>query len=431
MDRILYQNLLKWKDAENRKPLLLDGARQVGKTWLLQHFGQTAFENMVYLNCDGDTQIRKIFENNYDIRRILTEISAFTECRITEGRTLLVLDEIQEVPRALTALKYFHEQMPLLHVAAAGSLLGIAMHADTSFPVGKTDLLRLYPLSFPEFVRAVHGAQLYRVLTEGAPEEQTSLKEQLNELLRQYYFTGGMPEAVNAFIRNAPPEEIRIVQNAILYAYEKDISKHVPPQEAERVHQVWNAIPAQLAKENRKFLYGALRKGARAATYEAAIGWLTDAGLVYRIPRVKKAQLPLKFYEDNAFKLFMLDCGLMGALSETPSKNMLIGETVFEEYKGAFTEQYVLQQLLSAGGWHIYYYSAEDSKQELDFLLQREDRIIPVEVKASENLRAKSLRQFVADHPSEKGVRLSLSDYRKQDWMRNIPLYDAWRSDLY
>ncbi|MBR0172162.1 MAG: ATP-binding protein [Lachnospiraceae bacterium] len=431
MERVLYHKLCSWKDAANRKPLLLDGARQVGKTWLLQFFGRHAFENTVYLNCDGDDQIRNIFAGNYDIGRILTEIGAVTNSRIVEGKTLLILDEIQEVPRALTALKYFQEQRPALHVAAAGSLLGIAIHENVSFPVGKTDLMRLYPLSFPEFVHAVAGEKLYDILASGSPKEQEPLREKLNELLRQYYFTGGMPEAVSAFTEKAHPQEIRTIQNAILYAYEKDISKHVPSQEAERVHRVWNSIPSQLAKENKKFIFGALRKGARAAVYESAIGWLRDAGLVYRIPRVRKAQLPLKFYEDEAFKLFMLDCGLMGALSETPSKNMLIGVSVFEEYRGAFTEQYVLQQLISAGGWHIYYYSAENGKQELDFLLQREDIVIPVEVKAAENLRAKSLRFFVADHPRQKGIRLSLSGYREQDWMINLPLYDAWRSDLY
>jgi predicted AAA+ superfamily ATPase len=316
-------------------------------------------------------------------------------------------------------------------VAAAGSLLGLSAHSGTGFPVGKVDVLKMHPMTFSEFVWALKGESAFKVLTEETLESFVTLHSTFKELLRQYYFTGGMPEAVEAFVGGRAPDDVRTIQNAILYSYNKDFPKHAAPKDLTRIHQVWGSVPQQLAKENKKFIYGAIRSGARAKEFETAIQWLVDAGLVHKINRVRKAELPLKFYEDfDAFKLFLLDCGLLGAMTDTPAEKILVGENVFEEYKGAFTEQYVLQQLLSTLDSNPFYYSAEDSKQELDFLLQKGEQIIPIEVKAEENLRAKSLRQFVFDHEGTHGIRLSMSPYREQDWMTNIPLYLAERVAL-
>ncbi|HAH62760.1 MAG TPA: ATPase, partial [Treponema sp.] len=365
---------------------------------------------------------------DYDTERIIRNIGALTGQQIHEKKTLIILDEIQQIPRVLPSLKYFCENARGYHVAAAGSLLGLNLHEGTSFPVGKVDVINLYPLSFEEFIKAAAGEQLFSVLGNSTLSELSALHSKFTELLREYYFTGGMPEAVSAFISGKSVQEVRRIQQMILYAYEKDISKHAPAHEIQRIHQVWESIPQQLAKENRKFIYGAVKRGARAKNFELAIQWLSDAGLVYKVQRIRKVQLPLKFYEDfDTFKLFMLDCGLFGALAEAPADRILIGDAVFEEYKGAFTEQFVMQQLKTLSDVSVYYFSADDSKQELDFILQQDSRIIPVEVKAEENLRAKSLHQFVLDNPGLKGIRLSMSSYREQDWMTNIPLYAAER----
>lgn len=433
MERTFINQLVSWKKKQNRKPLVLDGARQIGKTWLLKEFGKLYFAKAAYFNCDKNQKLKEIFSSGYNIKRILRDLSGLIGFEITASDTLIVFDEIQELPDVLTSLKYFCEDAPEYYVAVAGSLLGLSVHAGTGFPVGKVDILHLSPMSFSEFVLARKGRELFKILTESPLEELNSLRSTFVELLREYYFVGGMPEAVNAFVNDRTLSEIRMIQNSILYAYEKDISKHAKEKDIQKIHQVWESIPMQLAKENRRFVYGAIKSGARAKEFESAIQWLLDAGLVFKVSRIKKAALPLKFYEDfDSFKLFMVDCGLMGAMSETPVEEILIGNSIFEEYKGAFTEEYVFQQIkslqnLKEPDLHIYYFSADDSKQELDFLLQRGSKVVPVEVKAEENLRAKSLRQFVLDNPKTHGVRLSMSPYREQDWMVNIPLFAAER----
>lgn len=343
---------------------------------------------------------------------------------IEPERTLVFLDEIQEVPRAVQALKYFAEDAPSYAVVAAGSLPGIHEHAGTSFPVGKIDSLFLYPLSFFEFLNAVAGPEWYQLVRDSSLEELSAFHGKLTEYLRQYYFTGGMPEVVQAFAGGASPQEVRRLQTQILSDYANDVCKHAPADQVPRIDQVWNSIPAQLAREHRKFTYANIRKGARAKEFELAIRWLRDAGLVYQVDRVTKGAIPLKFHEDfSAFKLFFLDCGLMGAKAEAPASRILIGDNGFTEYKGAFTEQYVLQQLRAMIDTTLYYFSSEDSSLELDFLYQKGENLVPVEVKAEENLRAKSLRQFCLDHEGVKGVRISMSPYREQEWMVNIPLY--------
>lgn len=423
MKRLIIEELIKWKNSENRKPIILNGARQVGKTWILKEFGKNYYSDFAYFNCDGNEDLRQIFSNGYNIENILMNLEAL-HGKYLKGDILIVFDEVQEIPNVLTSLKYFYEERPDLHIAVAGSLLGLSLHKGTGFPVGKVDILNISPMSFSEFILALKGEMLYEHLTKSDLGQLGILHNQYTELLRQYYFVGGMPEAVQAFVNGRSLEEIRQIQNSILYAYNKDISKHSEPREAIRIHQVWQSIPQQLAKENKKFIYGAIRHGARAKDFEVAIQWLLDAGLIVRVNRIKKATIPLKFYEDTeAFKLFLLDCGLLGALSEAPASEILGKSKTFEEYKGSFTEQYVLGELSKLGYGSIYYYHADDSKQELDFLVQDGKRIIPIEVKAEENLRAKSLRFFCHDHTETKGIRISLSQYREQEWLVNLPLY--------
>lgn len=423
MERSIYSSLKKWKESPTRKPLILQGARQVGKTYILKKFGAREYSEVVYINCDDNNDMQNMFVD-YDVDRIIRSLSAISGISIKPSTTLLILDEIQEVERGLASLKYFCEKAPEYHVAVAGSLLGITLHEGTSFPVGKVDMLYMYPMDFEEFLLAMGKEQLVELLRNNSWAALTPLRGMLTELLRQYYFVGGMPEAVKTYVERGDIWEVRSIHSKIIDAYRNDMSKHVPKQQVQRINMVWNSIPSQLARDNKKFIYGALRKGARANDFEIAIQWLVDSGLVHKVHRISKPVVPLKFYEDIAsFKLFLLDCGLLGALSETPPEQILIGDNVFEEYKGAFTENYVLQQLKSLPRTFVYYYSNDNSTLEIDFVVQHEAHVIPIEVKAEENLRAKSLRQFVTDNSGLHGVRFSMSDYREQDWLTNVPLW--------
>lgn len=427
MKREIYQELMKWKDSSGRKPLIMYGARQVGKTYIIKEFGNNEFKNLIILNCDKDERIKRIFDNGFRTDRMISDIEIISGQKLNVGDTLVFIDEIQEAPRAISALKYFCEDARDLHVIAAGSLLGLSIHEGVSFPVGKVDRLTLYPLSFPEFIMAKSGESAYERLKNAQLDELDSLYDFYRDALREYYFTGGMPEIVQSYIDGLAHIEIRSMQKRILADYALDISKHAGGNILGRIHQVWNSIPQQLAKSNKKFVYGDIQKGARAKDFELAIEWLTDAGLIYKISRVRKAGIPLKFYEDfSGFKLFFLDHGLMGAMMDAPIEEILIGNNVFEEYKGTFTEQYVLEQLICYGG-SVFYYDSESSKLELDFLIQKGNVLVPIEVKAEENLRSKSLSQFYSDHMDSKPVRLSMSGYRKQDNMVNIPLFAACR----
>lgn len=423
MERSIYSSLKKWKESPTRKPLILQGARQVGKTYILKEFGAREYSEVVYINCDDNNDMQNMFVD-YDVDRIIRSLSAISGVSIKPSTTLLILDEIQEVERGLASLKYFCEKAPEYHVVVAASLLGITLHEGTSFPVGKVDMLYMYPMDFEEFLLAMGKEQLVELLRNNSWAALTPLRGMLTELLRQYYFVGGMPEAVKTYVERGDIWEVRSIHSKIIDAYRNDMSKHVPKQQVQRINMVWNSIPSQLARDNKKFIYGALRKGARANDFEIAIQWLVDSGLVHKVHRISKPVVPLKFYEDMAsFKLFLLDCGLLGALSETPPEQILIGDNVFEEYKGAFTENYVLQQLKSLPRTFVYYYSNDNSTLEIDFVVQHEAHVIPIEVKAEENLRAKSLRQFVTDNSGLHGVRFSMSDYREQDWLTNVPLW--------
>lgn len=409
----------------------MQGARQVGKTWILKDFAKREYKNLAYISCENNERMRELFVD-YDTERIIRGISAVTMQSIIPGETLIFIDEIQEIPKAVSSLKYFCENQNEYHIAVAGSLLGIALHEGESFPVGKVDVIQLYPMNFEEFILALGKEKLLEILKSQNWNEISMMKTELIENLRVYYFTGGMPEVVDLFVKTQDIAKVRTLQNRILADYALDISKHAPKAEIPKISLVWNSIPSHLAKENKKFVYGALRKGARAAQYEDAIQWLVNAGLAYKITRVSKAAMPLHFYEQtDVFKLFMHDCGLFGAMSKTPPDLILLGSKVFEEYKGAFTEQFVLQQLKAMEDVFIHYYTNDDSTLEIDFLLQCGNKILPVEVKAEENLQAKSMKSFLAKNPDLHGVRFSMSPYRKQERMTNIPLYAVERSNFF
>ena len=424
MERKAYSQLLAWKNNPHHKPLILNGARQVGKTWLLKHFGEKEYNNVAYVNCDKSPQMEMILREGFDMSRIIRNISAMTNVDIRPHETLIILDEIQSIPKGLSSLKYFCEDAPDYDVAVAGSLLGLQLHRGESFPVGKVDMLKLYPMTFGEFLFAKGEKVKKEALDNKEYETMSAVSPLYVELLRQYYFTGGMPAAVSAFIEGQPLHTVRQIQKDILNDYIRDFSKHAPGNEVPRINLVWNSIPSQLGKENRKFIYGMLKKGARAKEFELAIQWLVDCGLVYKIPRTAKVAMPVRFYEDfSAFKLYLLDVGLFGAMVNAPAHEILIGSNIFSEYKGTFTELYVLQQMVTVRDLDIYYYSTDDSRTEIDFVVQHEGKVTPVEVKAEENLRAKSLRQVVTNNPSLHGLRFSMSDYRREDWLDNVPLY--------
>ena len=423
MRRKAIEELYRWKASADRKPLIVQGARQVGKTWLMKEFAKEAYKKCAYVNFEDNDMLRQLFEHDFDIQRIINSIQWTTAVTI-DIDTLSVLDEIQEAPRGITALKYFQEKAPEYHVMAAGSLLGIAMHHNDSFPVGKVDFMYLYPLSFFEFLEAVGEKRMVDLLMSKDWQTITMFRAKFEERLRQYYFVGGMPAVVAAFAEDGNLERVRTLQNGILDSYERDFSKHAPAIEVPRIRMVWQSIPAQLSKENRKFIYGVVKEGARAKDFELAIEWLKDAGLIYKVNRCKKGQMPLAAYEDfAAFKIFMSDIGLMGAMSKLPPQSLINGNALFTDFKGALTEQYVMQQLKTSSKLSVYYWSADSSRGEIDFLVQRDSDIIPIEVKAEENLQAKSLRSFIDKNPELHGVRLSMSPYREQDWMTNYPLY--------
>lgn len=425
MKRNAIKELYEWKENNDRKPLVILGARQVGKTWLMKEFGKEAYKKCAYVNFEDNDDLRGMFEHDFDIQRIIANLQWATDVTIDED-TLIILDEIQEAPRGITALKYFQEKAPQYHVIAAGSLLGIAMHKNDSFPVGKVGFMHLYPLSFYEFLNAIGEKKMVDLLQAKDWTMLTMVRAKFEERLRQYYFVGGMPAAVLAFVNDGDLNKVRTIQKSIIEAYERDFSKHAPAIEVPRIRMVWHSIPSQLSKENRKFIYGMIKEGARAKDFELAIEWLKDAGLIYKVNRCKKAQLPLAAYEDfSAFKMFLSDIGLMGAMSNIPVQSLLNGNMLFSDFKGALTEQFVLQQMKTNQSLSIYYWSADNSRGEIDFLVQQEEKVIPIEVKAEENLQAKSLRMFVERNPGLKGCRFSMSPYREQDWLVNYPLYSV------
>ena len=424
MKRLALQQLIDWKNKPDRKPLILNGARQVGKTWLLHEFARLEYKKEAYVICRKNELARQLFSQDFNVERILRGLRAITSVDITPADTLIILDEVQDIPEALEALKYFKEEAPEYHIAVAGSLLGISLHSDVSFPVGKINVINMYPLNFEEFLMAKGEEEACKLLATRDFATINLLHEKFTDLLREYYYVGGMPEAVLKYVETGALQEVRNIQLEILQGYDLDFSKHAPREQVPRIRMVWNSIPSQLFKENKKYIYGTLRKGARANDFELAIQWLNNSGLIYKVPRCTKPELPLPVYEDlSAFKLYMLDIGLMGAMVNAAPAQVLLKNDIFKEYKGGMTEQYVLQQMKSKGIAPIYYHNTNDSRLELDFIIQRGGEMIPIEVKAEGNVRANSLTALLTRNPQLHALRYSMLPYKQQGNLTNIPLY--------
>lgn len=424
MYRTAIEQLHKWKFKKNRKPLIIRGARQVGKTWLMKSFGDSEYDAVVYINFDNNEKMRNLFKETLSVEHLITGLEVYAEHKIDPANTLLIFDEVQEAPAALSSLKYFNEDAPQYHIICAGSLLGVALHQGTSFPVGKVEFLDLYPLSFTEFLLAMGKKSYVKLLQQGNFDMATVFGKDYVFYLKQYYYVGGMPEVVQAFADNQDFNEVREIQQRILAAYEQDFSKHAPTEIVPRIRMLWNSIPAQLAKENKKFIYGLIKEGARAKEYELAMLWLTDCGLVHKVHRVSAPSLPLKAYEDmKSFKLYLLDVGLLSCMVGLRQTVLLDGNELFKEFKGALTEQYVLQQLKTVRGLNIYYWTAERGTAEVDFVIDNGKDVVPVEVKAETNLRAKSLKVYHEKFCPQRSIRTSMSDYKNEGWLLNLPLW--------
>lgn len=422
MNRLAIQELITWKNAKIRKPLIIQGARQVGKTWLMKEFGKQEFRNVAYLNFESSNRLKEIFLSDFNIERIIAVIEIEVKQKIDPQNTLLIFDEIQEAERGLTALKYFYEQAPEYHIVAAGSLLGISTQKNNSFPVGKVDFISMFPMSFMEFLGNIGERQLVNQLQNKNWELIAVFHEKLVEILRLYYFIGGMPEAVSNYIDYKNLDTVRSIQQKILAGYENDFAKHAPNEIVPRIRLVWNALISQLAKENKKFIYGQIKKGGRAKDFETAINWLVDAGLVLKVNRIEKPILPLNAYADfDAFKLFLLDIGLLNAIADLDQIILLEKNNILIEFKGALTEQFVCQQLKIKKD--LYYWTASNATAEVDFVLQSQNEIIPIEVKAEENLKSKSLKVYVEKYTPKTAIRTSMSKFRQEDWLTNVPLY--------
>lgn len=423
MKRTILEDLIDWKIAGNRKPLLLRGARQVGKTWIMKEFGRENYEQVLYINFERDKLLQNLFKTDFNIHRILSALQVQSGIVPQPENTLIIFDEIQEAQGALTSLKYFQEEAPEYHIIGAGSLLGIALN-NTSFPVGKIQFLEMYPMSFFEFLEAMEESELLKLLEKKDWELIETFHERIVGLLRHYYYVGGMPEVVKNYVNNLNYESVRGLQKDILDAYELDFSKHAPQQIIPKIRMVWKSLPSQLSRENKKFVYGLVKSGARAREYEHALNWLVDYGLIHRIYRISKPGFPLRSYEDlKAFKLYALDIGLLGALSGLDVQILLQKNALFTEFKGALTEQFVLQQLISEVHTLPNYWSNEASTNEVDFIMEYQQNLFPIEVKAEENLQSKSLKSYHQQFNPKMSIRTSLAHFRKEAWLINVPLY--------
>ena len=424
MQRYALKHLIDWKNKKNHKPLVIQGARQVGKTWLMQEFGKKYYEQVAYINFDVDVKSREIFDVDYDTERLIMDIGLATKTKINAENTLIIFDEIQECPRALTSLKYFRENAPQYDIIVAGSLLGVACHEGTGFPVGKVSFMNLFPLSFEEFLLAMGEERFVELLNKKDFKTIKLFNNKYEKLLKQYCYVGGMPEIVQDFVENKDFESVRNLQKEILSAYEEDFTKHIPTNTVAKIRLLWKSIPAQLSKENKKFIYGAAKEGARARDFEAALSWLINSGLVYRVNKITKPDLPITAYEDfNSFKLFVLDVGLLGAMTDLQADTIIDGNRIFEEFKGAIAEQYVLQQFKTIKDLPVFYWSNETSRAEIDFVIQIKSDVVPVEVKAERNLQAKSLKVYMEKFKPNYAIRTSMADYKKTDSLIDIPIY--------
>ena len=424
MYRYKMEDLKKWKNSTDRKPLIIRGARQVGKTWLMKEFGKNEYKKYAYINFDDNSRMEQLFSGDFDIERIIQGLKIESGVNIEPENTLIIFDEVQETPKALTSLKYFYENAKQYNIIAAGSLLGVAMHAGTSFPVGKVDFLDLYPLNFFEFLKALGENELVDLIYKNDTELITVFADKLKLYLKQYMFIGGMPDVVENYIKNKDFTEVRKRQETLLNAYEQDFSKHAPNNIVPRIRQLWNNIPTQLAKENKKFIYGLIKEGARAREYELALSWLIDCGLIYQVNRVNDCKIPLSAYQDfSAFKLYLLDVGLLCAMAKIDAMTIIEGNEIFVEFKGSLTEQYVLTELKTNIDSPIFYWSSDKGIAEVDYIIQLGKYNIPIEVKANENLQSKGLKTFVQKYKNQINIRTSMTNYRKEEWLTNIPLY--------
>lgn len=424
MYRTKIKGLINWKLSKNRKPLIVLGARQVGKTWLIKEFGKSEFSNIVYINFEEESRLQNLFKSDLNVKRIITALEAFFETKIVAENTLIVFDEIQSAPNGITSLKYFYENAPEYFVIASDSLFGMNLHENISFPVGKVNFLKLYPMNFYEFLLAVGEKSLADILENKQWDILNIFGDKFKENLKYYFYIGGMPEVVNDFAANRDWEKVRQIQKNILFAYENDFSKHASKEIIQRMNMVWQNIPSQLAKENKKFIYSLLRKGARAKEFEIAIQWLVSSGLLLKVHKISKPEMPLISYQDiSTFKLFLNDVGLLSAMTNLDIKTFVTGDALFTQFKGALTEQFVLQQLRSIELDYIGYWTNEKSTTEVDFVIQHKGKIIPIEVKSGENLRAKSFKHFCSKYKPEVAIRTSLTDFKKESWMINVPLY--------
>jgi len=427
MERTLMGDMLIWKDAPNRMPLLLEGARQVGKTWLMKEFGQKHFGNIAYVNLENNPVMEQVLKNYSDVYQVIKAIAALTHESISPNETLIILDEIQEIPFALSSLKYFCENAQEYAVMAAGSLLGVKFpKMPAPYPVGKVQTLKLYPLSFNEYLLAVGESQLVEALRSSDFALIKVLAPRFTRLLSDYYYIGGMPKAVSTFLEESDYRKVRSVQLQMISDFENDMSKHLNNAQASHAHSLWQAVATQLGREQgKRFVFSELSGSGRARDYKDALQWLIDAKLVTRVPRVSKPGIPLKaFANDGLFELFLLDVGLYSAMVELDIDSVLATNPLFLEGKGALSEQFVCQQLLSELNATPYYWASNKTPAQLDFLVSHEGTIYPIEVKAAENLRSKSLRSF-SERYALHGYRFSLAAYESQDWMTNIPLYAA------
>lgn len=426
MEREALKALKAWKDMKGRKPLVIKGARQVGKTWLMKEFGRLYFKNVVYVNFEDAPELKNLFVQDLHVKRIITALQIYSDQTITPNDTLIIFDEIQSAERGLTSLKYFCEDAPEYAIVAAGSLLGISIHHHTSFPVGKVDFLDIRPMSFFEFLSAVGKKKLSDSIRNKEWDIATALHQTLCDYLHIYLYVGGMPAVVQTYIDTNDFRQVRDVQRNIITSYQADFSKHAPIDILPRIQMVWQSIPSQLAKENKKFIYGLIREGARAKEFEMAILWLIECGLLLKSNRISKPGMPLTFYQElPTFKLFLVDVGLLSALSNIDPKTLIDGNSIFTEYKGALTEQFVMQELTGCNCDYIGYWTNERSTAEVDFVVQHDGMISPIEVKADVNVRAKSFRSFCDKYKPEHAYRASLRPYHQEGWMTNIPLYSV------
>ena len=423
MKRFILENLIKWKESKYRKPLILKGARQIGKTYILQQFGSENYDGVAYFNFDHDEDLYNLFNNTKDPKRILEQLSFIYGKALIPGKTLIIFDEIQECPNALNSLKYFQEEANEYHIACAGSLLGIRL-SHTSFPVGKVDFLNMYPMTFSEFLIADNCNNLVEYLNSIKNVENIPdiFFNQLEEKLKAYFIIGGMPEAVKAWTEEKNVELVNNIQKNILQAYESDFSKHTSNSEANKISLIWNNIPSQLAKENKKFLYQAIKAGARAREYESALNWLNDSNLIYKIYNITKPDFPLKAYNDlSSFKIYINDVGLLRQMANLDSKIVIEGDRLFEEFKGAFTENYVLNMLTTTLDTVPNYYTFD--RHEVDFIIQSKNEIIPIEVKSNRSINNISLTRYNEKNNNELAIRFSMNNLAKNGKILNIPLF--------